>query len=150
MAQQMKVARQAMQQPGPGSYASPAPQPPVHQPAAHQSTAPQPTAHQPLNRPTTNSAPAAPVPPTQQEASIAPRPEATTPGALPRDILLAKARAFKEQSALQSRQGSSEQLSMDVNENKAKDGNISVPLNQNDLDVPTYLRRKQVHTQDDA
>ncbi len=62
--------------------------------------------------------------------------------ALPRDILMAKARAYKEQTAHQARQGSPEQLSMEV-ENQETEESVDLPLNQNDLEVPTYLRRQQ-------
>ena len=64
--------------------------------------------------------------------------------ALPRDILMAKARAYKEQTAHQNRQPTPEQLSMEVeNEAAATEESVDMPLNQNDLEVPTYLRRQQ-------
>ncbi len=61
---------------------------------------------------------------------------------LPRDILMAKARAFKEQTAQRARQGTPEQLSMEVEANEG-DEDLEMPLNQSDLEVPTYLRRQQ-------
>ena len=64
--------------------------------------------------------------------------------ALQRDILMAKARAYKEQTAHQNRQPTPEQLSMEVeNEAAATEESVDMPLNQNDLEVPTYLRRQQ-------
>lgn len=63
---------------------------------------------------------------------------------LPRDILMAKARAYKEQTAHQGRQPTPEQLSMEVEaEGGATEESVDMPLNQNDLEVPTYLRRQQ-------
>ena len=68
---------------------------------------------------------------------------------LPRDILMAKARAYKEQTAHQNRQNSPEQLSMEV-ENESAEDKVEMPLNQNDLEVPTYLRRQQSQTSDEV
>ncbi len=62
--------------------------------------------------------------------------------ALPRDILMAKARAYKEQSAQQARQSTPMQLSMEVEETNSE-SQVDSPLDQNDLEVPTYLRRQQ-------
>ncbi len=79
-----------------------------------------------------------------QEQVFTPPPAApmTESKPLPRDILMAKARAYKEQAAHQARQATPEQLSMEV-ENGEKEENVDRPLNQNDLEVPTYLRRQQ-------
>ncbi len=70
---------------------------------------------------------------------------------LARDILIAKARAYKEQMASQSRKNP-QQLSMPVDEdsmeNWEEEDKLTVPLNQEDLDIPTYLRRQQF-TKDD-
>ncbi len=63
----------------------------------------------------------------------------------PRDALLAKAKAYREQ-ALKQREGTPEQLSMEMNlDHKEQKGNVdlSSPFDQTNLDVPTYLRRKQ-------
>jgi hypothetical protein len=57
---------------------------------------------------------------------------------------MAKARAYKEQTAQQARQSSPEQLSMEVESRETED-NVDMPLNQNDLEVPTYLRRQQAN-----
>ena len=82
-----------------------------------------------------------------QEQAFAPPAPATPPPVetakpLPRDILMAKARAYKEQTAQQARQNTPEQLSMEV-EGESREENLDMPLNQNDLEVPTYLRRQQ-------
>lgn len=65
--------------------------------------------------------------------------------ALPRDVLLAKARMYREQ-ALRQKEGAPEQLSMEMsldhNAPKAP-VDLSSPFDQSNLDVPTYLRRKQ-------
>ena len=60
---------------------------------------------------------------------------------LARDILIAKAKAYKE-----ARQA--EQLSMIVEDQQAEQRDVEAPLSQNDLEVPTYLRR-QMSQQDD-
>ena len=60
---------------------------------------------------------------------------------LARDILIAKARAYKE-----ARQA--EQLSMIVEDQEVEEEEVEAPLSQNDLEVPTYLRR-QMSQQDD-
>lgn len=62
-----------------------------------------------------------------------------------RDLLLAKAKAYREQ-ALKQRDLPTEQLSMEMsldhNAPKAP-VDLSSPFDQSNLDVPTYLRRKQ-------
>jgi len=78
-----------------------------------------------------------PPPPPAEEARIA------ETKSLPRDILMAKARAFKEQTAQRARQGTPEQLSMEVEAKVGGDEDLEMPLNQSDLEVPTYLRRQQ-------
>lgn len=77
----------------------------------------------------------------QQEASTEQKP-------LPRDILMAKARAYKEQTAHQARQSAPEQLSMEV-ESDSTEESVDRPIDQNDLDVPTYLRRQQNRQHDE-
>jgi len=62
-----------------------------------------------------------------------------------RDMLLAKAKAYREQ-ALKQREGTPEQLSMEMSlDHKEHKGavDLSSPFDQSNLDVPTYLRRKQ-------
>jgi hypothetical protein len=62
-----------------------------------------------------------------------------------RDLLIAKAKAYREQ-ALKQREVPAEQLSMEMsldhNAPKAP-VDLSSPFDQSNLDVPTYLRRKQ-------
>ncbi len=96
----------------------------------------------------------APVPPAPAQEQVfsppapAASPERDAQKPLPRDILMAKARAYKEQTAQQARQSTPEQLSMEVEDKEAEE-DVDMPLNQNDLEVPTYLRRQQAK-QDEA
>lgn len=71
---------------------------------------------------------------------------------LPRDVLLAKARAYRESQAKQPRgHGNPEQLSMDMenSENSLEAARrmaseiVKSPFDPRNLEVPTYLRRKQ-------
>lgn len=62
-----------------------------------------------------------------------------------RDLLIAKAKAYREQ-ALKQREIPTEQLSMEMSldHTAAKSSvDLSSPFDQSNLDVPTYLRRKQ-------
>lgn len=62
-----------------------------------------------------------------------------------RDILLAKAKAYREQ-ALRQKEGQAEQLSMEMPLDQTTprvNADLSSPFDQSNLDVPTYLRRKQ-------
>ena len=63
-----------------------------------------------------------------------------------RDMLIAKAKAYREQ-ALKQRELPTEQLSMEMSldhANAAKSAvDLSSPFDQSNLDVPTYLRRRQ-------
>lgn len=64
-----------------------------------------------------------------------------------RDMLIAKAKAYREQ-ALKQRELPTEQLSMEMSLDhnaaaKAAATDLSSPFDQSNLDVPTYLRRKQ-------
>ncbi len=70
----------------------------------------------------------------------------------PRDILLAKARAYREsQTNKQQKFGQQEQLAMDVENNEASleaarrmaNEIVKSPFDTRNLEVPTYLRRKQ-------
>jgi len=64
----------------------------------------------------------------------------------PRDLLLAKAKAYREQ-AMKQKEAPQEQLSMEVNldhNNGKKAVDLSSPFDQSNLDVPTYLRRKNL------
>lgn len=126
-------------EPNPVGYSQPVPAPDYHAPIAPPV----------MNEPVVHQS-AAPEAPTVVESAQAVRPQeiqAPRPPVteerrpLPRDILLAKARAFKEQTAHQARQTPPTQLSMEV-ENESED-RMDMPLDQNDLEVPTYLRRQQ-------
>ena len=62
-------------------------------------------------------------------------------------MLIAKAKAYREQ-ALKQRELPTEQLSMEMSLDhnaaaKAAAADLSSPFDQSNLDVPTYLRRKQ-------
>jgi cell division protein FtsZ len=62
-----------------------------------------------------------------------------------RDMLIAKAKAYREQ-ALKQREVPVEQLSMEMSLDHAAAKaavDLSSPFDQSNLDVPTYLRRKQ-------
>jgi cell division protein FtsZ len=70
---------------------------------------------------------------------------------LPRDVLLAKARAYRESQMQKSKQQQPEQLSMEVDYSndslemarRLANEVIKSPFDSKSLDVPTYLRRKQ-------
>lgn len=66
------------------------------------------------------------------------------PAVSPRDMLLAKAKAYREQ-AMKQKDVPQEQLSMEVNldhSGNKKAPDLASPFDQSNLDVPTYLRRK--------
>jgi cell division protein FtsZ len=167
MQQQMQVARQAMNReqqqmqqqmqyqqpmmPQPQVMPTPPPIPPVTMSVEEERVELPPLPQEPVAAAPTPQ-PAVETPrvtaPAQEQAFTPPAPApANETKALPRDILMAKARAYKEQTAMQSRQGSPEQLSMEV-ESEEKEENLDLPLNQNDLEVPTYLRRQQSNQED--
>jgi cell division protein FtsZ len=134
-------------------------QPPVQQqvssamppiPPLQQNTMP-PTMAQPYHPPVVAQPAQMPIP--QEPTPAAPVEAAPTveadvnapSSASSRDLLLAKARAYREQ-ALKQREGAPEQLSMEMNlDHKEQKGavDLSSPFDQTNLDVPTYLRRKQ-------
>jgi cell division protein FtsZ len=79
---------------------------------------------------------------------------------LPRDILLAKARAYRESQSQRSRQAQPEQLSMEVS-GESSLGSLEMarrlanevvksPFDTKNLDVPTYMRRKQNEESEDV
>lgn len=88
----------------------------------------------------------------------APHPEVATPiqpqvetGVSPRDLLLAKARAFKETQNLKDRHNNPEQLSMNVDHEQqsleearrmAREV-LSSPFSSQNLEVPAFIRKKQ-------
>lgn len=103
-------------------------------------------------------APPTPPAPLQQKEELAPAPiEVQAPEAppedpkvLPRDMLLAKARAYREQQVGRDSEKPAEQLSLDVGSDDqletarrlAKEI-IKSPFDNANLDVPAYIRRKQ-------
>lgn len=67
------------------------------------------------------------------------------PAVSPRDMLLAKAKAYREQAMKHKNEVPQEQLSMEVNLDHTgakKSPDLASPFDQSNLDVPTYLRRK--------
>jgi cell division protein FtsZ len=74
---------------------------------------------------------------------------------LPRDVLLAKARQYRESQNLRQRQPQPEQLSMDVQEGqnslemarRLANEIVKSPFDTKNLDVPAFLRRKQQSSQ---
>lgn len=102
-------------------------------------------------------APVVPAPPTVEAAPVAPPaqmeaqdeiPMDDMSTELPRDLLLAKAKAYREQAFNQQREAQPEQLSMEVTLDHNKEApeaptELTSPFDQSNLDVPTYLRRRQ-------
>lgn len=96
-----------------------------------------------------NMMPQAPVQQTQEIATpIQPQVEAAVS---PRDMLLAKARAFKESQELKARHNNPEQLSMNVDHEQqsleearrmAREV-LSSPFSSQNLEVPAFIRKKQ-------
>ena len=85
-----------------------------------------------------------------QEVATPIQPQADV-GVSPRDLLLAKARAFKESQDLKSRHNNPEQLSMNVDhEQQSLDEArrmarevLSSPFSSQNLEVPAFIRKKQ-------
>jgi hypothetical protein len=77
--------------------------------------------------------------------------------ALPRDILLAKARQYRESQNVQRRQAHPEQLSMDVENSETSldvarrlaNEIVKSPFDNRNLEVPAFLRRKQATRAED-
>jgi cell division protein FtsZ len=83
------------------------------------------------------------LPPQLRAQPVAPAPRAD--GSLPRDILLAKARAYRD-SQPGFPQTPAEQLSMDIAESAHRnlaEPQVRAPFESDNLDVPAYLRRKR-------
>ncbi|QDK44245.1 cell division protein FtsZ [Bdellovibrio sp. ZAP7] len=93
----------------------------------------------------------------QAPVQTQPAPEMATPiqpqveGVSPRDLLLAKARAFKESQDLKNRHANPEQLSMNVDHEQqsleearrmAREV-LSSPFSSQNLEVPAFIRKKQ-------
>lgn len=86
----------------------------------------------------------------QQEMATPIQPQVET-GVSPRDLLLAKARAFKESQDLKNRHNNPEQLSMNVDHEQqsleearrmAREV-LSSPFSSQNLEVPAFIRKKQ-------
>lgn len=96
-----------------------------------------------------NMMPQAPVQQPVQEVATPIQPQVE--GASPRDLLLAKARAFKESQELKARHNNPEQLSMNVDHEQqsleearrmAREV-LSSPFSSQNLEVPAFIRKKQ-------
>ena len=73
---------------------------------------------------------------------------ATDPAVLPRDLLMAKVKAFKQSQAKSNSQNlQPEQLTMNVDEayqeGKVTETSPSSPFNAENLEIPSYLRKQQ-------
>ena len=76
---------------------------------------------------------------------------------LPRDVLLAKARQYRDSQALRQKQGAPEQLSMDVENGmgslemarRLANEIVKSPFDTKNLDVPAFLRRKGQRDEDE-
>jgi cell division protein FtsZ len=76
---------------------------------------------------------------------------------LPRDILLAKARQYRESQVARAQQPQPEQLSMNVENNESSlemarrlaNEIVKSPFDTKNLDVPAFLRRKQMQRLDE-
>lgn len=96
-----------------------------------------------------NMMPQAPVQQPVQEVATPIQPQVE--GASPRDLLLAKARAFKESQDLKARHNNPEQLSMNVDheQQSLEDARrmarevLSSPFSSQNLEVPAFIRKKQ-------
>ena len=91
------------------------------------------------------------VPPAMHQEVATPIAPQAEQGLSPRDMLLAKARAFKETQELKSRHNSPEQLSMNVDQEQqsleaarrmAREV-LSSPFSSQNLEVPDFIRKKQ-------
>lgn len=89
--------------------------------------------------------------PAQHQEVAMPLQPQTDSAVSPRDLLLAKARAFKESQGLRSRHNNPEQLSMNVDhEQQSLDDArrmarevLSSPFANQNLEVPSFIRKKQ-------
>lgn len=95
--------------------------------------------------------------PAQQVAPIESENDEKQSGALPRDILLQKARQYREAQSVRQQHGSHEQLSMPVEQGDSSlemarrlaNEIVKSPFDSKNLDVPAFLRRKQQRTEDE-
>lgn len=101
----------------------------------------------PMEAPVSAPLAAAPAMPEVENSAMATPLQAApaTTAATSRDILLAKAKAYREQ-AIRQKEGPAEQLTMEMPLDQSApkvSADLSSPFDQSNLDVPTYLRRKQ-------
>lgn len=104
----------------------------------------------PVQQPATPTQPVQQAAPQAQEVATPIQPQAESSSS-PRDLLLAKARAFKESQDLKARHNSPEQLSMNVDHEQqsleearrmAREV-LSSPFSSQNLEVPAFIRKKQ-------
>jgi len=139
--QQMQQMQQQSQQP---VYQQPAPQMAPQAPVPQQQQQQQPAA-----MPMPEQQVATPIAPIAPQMSAAPHPTEATVS--PRDLLMAKARAFKESQDLKARHQQPEQLSMNVDHEqqsleearKMAREVLSSPFSGQNLEVPAFIRKKQ-------
>jgi cell division protein FtsZ len=132
--------------------------PPVYQQMPTQQPMQQPVQQMQQEQVATPIAPIAPAQPVQQQAAPQMQqpqmPQAPNPAEAamsPRDMLMAKARAFKESHDLKARHTQPEQLSMNVDHEqqsleearKMAREVLSSPFSGQNLEVPAFIRKKQ-------
>ncbi len=88
-----------------------------------------------------------PQPQSQPQFSLKPEPSPAAKPALPRDVLLAKARAYRE-SQMKSEGGGGSEVQLSMNMDEAMPPRLSPeparsPFESDSLEVPSYLRRKR-------
>jgi cell division protein FtsZ len=140
---QYQVSAQPPQQPQ--YQAAPSYQAPQQEVAQHQAPQYQAPSYPAPQAPAPQAA--APQPPAPQAA--APNPSEASPS--PRDVLMAKARAYKESQELKARHTAPEQLSMNVDHEqqsleearKMAREVLSSPFSNQNLEVPAFIRKKQ-------
>ncbi|WP_413290156.1 cell division protein FtsZ [Bdellovibrio sp. HCB337] len=149
----MNYTHQAVEQAAPIAPVAPAmPQqqmvPQYQQPMQQQAPVQQPM-QAPVQQPMHQEQPAPIMPVAQQAAPAMPNPAEATMS--PRDMLMAKARAFKESQDLKARHAQPEQLSMNVDQEqqsleearKMAREVLSSPFSGQNLEVPAFIRKKQ-------
>ncbi len=137
-------------------YIPPVPQQPMYAqaPAYHEAMHSSDVLHQPMSQPMSQQAA---MEPNSYELNLNGSVQAEIENAekpLPRDVLLAKARQYRETQTLRSRQPQPEQLSMEVDNSQGSlemarrlaNEIVKSPFDQKNLDVPAFLRRKQQAT----
>jgi hypothetical protein len=138
------VAPAPIAQPEPVAYEYAQPLQPAQPQQVHQTQLAQPVP--PIATPSVSMAPANEGPHINLNGSAVPETQSEKP--LPRDLLLAKVRQYRENQA--KRVGAPEQLSMDVEgpessleaARRLASEIVRSPFDPKNLDVPTFLRRK--------